>query len=231
MEKYSIQTHNLTKKFDVFTAVDNVSMQIEKGAIYALIGENGVGKTTLVKMLVGLLTPSGGEAYINGFNIKSDPEQAKLNFGYIPDDCEIYEYLSGEEFLMFTAKLRGMSRTFFDKRYRELVDLFPIQKILKQPIRSYSRGSKQKTAFLAALLSQPSVLIIDEPVVGLDPESINIFGETLKKYALNGNTVFFVTHILSFAEKYASRIGLMKDGKLIKEDSVSKLPSLEKFMK
>jgi ABC-2 type transport system ATP-binding protein len=226
----AIATKNLTKRFNTFTAVDAVNLSVNEGDLYALIGPNGAGKTTLIKMLVGLLIPTGGTATIAGFDIMRRPLSAKREIGYVPDDPSAYDYLTGLEFLMLTGRLRGMKEKEVKKRIDEIVPLFSISDIVPTPIAQYSRGNKQKVAILAALMTKPKILIIDEPIVGLDPSSIDILGATLIKYAREGHTVFFVTHILSFAQKYAQRVGVMKEGTIKKETVVSKAVALETLL-
>ena len=225
----AIKTINLSKAFGGGKGVSGVDLTIEKGEAYALIGPNGAGKTTLIKMFTGLLAPSAGTVDIFGQNIAENPIEAKKHFGYVPDDPSFYDYLTGKEFLALTGKLRRIEHQKLSARIEELTDLFPIKEILNERMGSYSRGNKQKLSFLAALLPQPDLLIIDEPIVGLDPLSIKIFGDTLKDFSKNGGTVFFATHILSFAKDYADRIGLMDEGKIVKEEKVSSKASLEKF--
>jgi len=212
------------------TAVDNVNLSVNEGELYALIGPNGAGKTTLIKLLVGLLIPTAGSAAIAGFDVASWPLSAKKEIGYVPDDPSAYDYLTGLEFLMLTGRLRGMKEGEVKKRIEALMPLFPIADVVPTPMAQYSRGNKQKVAVLAALMTKPKILLIDEPIVGLDPASIDILGETLVKYARKGNTVFFVTHILPFAQKYARRVGIMKDGAITKETIVSRAVALETLL-
>lgn len=222
-----IETKNLTKKFGNLRAVNKVNLKVKKGEIYALIGPNGAGKTTVIKMLVGLLSPTKGTAEVFGMDIRKHPKEAKGKFGYISDNPSAYGFLTGMEFLELTASLRGLKEEKARKRIKKLTFLFPIKKILSQQMDQYSRGNRQKVAFLAALLSDPELLIIDEPVAGLDPESIEIFGKELRKFAKKGGAVLFVTHILSFGQKYADRVTLMDEGSIITERKVKKEASLK----
>jgi ABC-2 type transport system ATP-binding protein len=226
----AIITHGLTKRFDTFTAVNSVNLSVKEGDLYALIGANGAGKTTLLKLLVGLLLPTAGTASIFGHDITRDPLAAKQHFGYVSDDPSAYDFLTGKEFLILTGRLRGMDGSALRDRIAELSDLFPIRDILSRPMTQYSRGNKQKVAFLASILTKPKLLIIDEPIVGLDSASIDIMGNALKTYTAEGNTVFIVTHILSFAQKYARQVGIMKEGKIIKEVPVTKTKSLDALL-
>jgi len=226
----AIVTSGLTKRFGTFTAVDSVSLAIKEGETYALIGPNGAGKTTLIKILVGLLIPTGGSAFIFGNDVRKNPIAAKRMFGYVSDDPSAYEYLSGSEFLTLTGRLRGMTGSEVSRRIGQLTPLFPIADIISLPMSQYSRGNKQKIAVLGALLTKPKLLIIDEPIVGLDPESIEILGKTILHYTKEGNTVFFVTHILPFAQKFAQRTGVMKNGKIVKETAITKTTDMEKLL-
>lgn len=211
----NIKTSNLTKKFGSFTAVHDISFTLKEGEICAMVGENGAGKTTFLKLLIGLLAPTSGSVEICGIPIDKNPIEAKTHVGYIPDNPEAYSYLSGEEFLNLTGKLRNMEKKEFDIRMKELVPLFPLAPILKTPMSQYSRGNKQKVAFLASILTRPDVLIIDEPIVGLDPASIETLGKTLVSYVKSGKSVLFVTHIIEFAKAYASRTITMNHGRLV----------------
>ena len=226
-EKLAIKVENLSKNFGRLTAVSSVNLKIRVGEIYALIGPNGAGKTTLIKMIVGLLSPDSGYVSIFDHNIIKQPEEAKKLFGYISDNPTAYDFLTGKEFLFLTGSLRMMKKETINKRINELVNLFPLKNIINQPMSEYSRGNKQKLAFLAALLAQPKIIIIDEPIVGLDPDSIKIFINTLKEFAKNGGTVFFATHILSFAQACASRCGIMREGKIVAEKDIKKDTKLE----
>ncbi|OGG04847.1 hypothetical protein A2Z33_06090 [Candidatus Gottesmanbacteria bacterium RBG_16_52_11] len=217
-----VEIRNLTKTFGTFIAVDSVNLSVGKGERYALIGPNGAGKTTLLKMLVGLLLPGSGNAAICGHDIVREPLAAKKHFGYVSDDPSAYDYLTGSEFLTMTGRLRGLAGAELDKRIARLVPLFPISGILRQSMTRYSRGNKQKIAFLASMLAEPELLIIDEPIVGLDSASIDTMGKTLVDYAARGNTVLFVTHILDFAQKFAGRVGVMHMGRITKELSINK---------
>lgn len=225
----TIEIRNLTKRFGNFVAVRKINLRIGTGERYALIGANGAGKTTLMKCLVGLLAPSLGTATVAGYDVTKEPMEAKKMFGYIPDDTTVYDYLTGTELLYLTGNLRRMEKEVLRKRIHTLIRLFPIGDIMDRPMSSYSRGNKQKVAFLSALLSNPPVLLIDEPVAGLDPASIHIFGKTLQKYSKEGNTVLFISHSLPFTRQYATRVGFMEKGSLAREASVSQISSITRF--
>lgn len=225
--EHVIEVSSVSKRFTETDAVKNVSFTVSAGDIFALVGPNGAGKTTLLKMIVGLLQPDSGNIYVGGYDIVCMPVAAKKCFGYVSDDPSAYDYLTGIEFLSLTGRLRGMNQSDIHARIKELSELFPIKDILKKSMSGYSRGNKQKTAFLAALMSEPKVLIIDEPVVGLDPYSMKIFGRTLKIYAKKGHAVLFVTHILEFAREYATRAAVMQEGKITQTGNAKIVESVD----
>lgn len=227
-ETPAIQTQKLSKSYGKLDAVNHVSLTVKPKEIYALIGPNGAGKTTLIKLLVGLLTPTFGSVEICGHDIVKYPMKAKEQFGYVSDDPNVYEYLSGMEFLDLTGKLRQIPPQLLSKRIDDLSKLFPFDQLLTEPASRYSRGNKQKLALIASFLANSKVLIIDEPIVGLDPASIDIFGAKLQEFAHAGGAVLFATHTLAFAQIIATKVGLMKDGKIILEEKV-KTVKLEKL--
>lgn len=220
---------NLTKTFGHKTVVAAVSLKLLPGEIYALVGPNGAGKTTLLKMIAGLLQPTSGEVRIFGHDINTESVAAKKTFAYISDDPVPYEFLTGEEFLRLTGALRDLPDTQTEKRIRELTHLFPLDQLLGEPITSYSRGNKQKIAFLSAILTQPQMLLIDEPIVGLDPVSIKIFGKSLKLFTQKQGPVLFATHSLSFAQNFANRCAVMHQGKILVEKKLDREVNLEQL--
>ena len=225
----AVETIGLSKSFGGFEAVKHVNLQLKKGEIYALVGSNGAGKTTFMKCIVGLLSPTEGHASIWGNDIEGDPITAKKLFGYVSDDPLVYDYLSGLEFLALTGNLRGMAKLEIDRKIKELIKLFPIEGILERSMSLYSRGNRQKVAFLSAIMSEPQVLFIDEPVAGLDPLSIEMFGKTIRNYVKKDKSVFFISHSLPFAQKYSHRVGLMENGKIVKEARTSQIEDMSDF--
>lgn len=225
----TLVVQKVTKRFGELSAVKDISLSISPGTIYALIGPNGSGKTTLASCIVGLLRPDVGNVLIAGIDIQKDSVKAKRLFSYVSDNPAIYPYLTGLEFLRLTAKLHGFSKEDTEKRISEIKNIFPIEDILKTTTDSYSRGNIEKTAFLAAILSQPSLLIIDEPIVGLDPASVQILGDTLKQFAKDGGAVLLSTHTLTFAKKYADKVGIVQGGVLVKEITVTSKTDLEEI--
>lgn len=228
MEEYAILTEGLTKKFNNgLVAVSEVNLKIRKGEIYALMGENGAGKTTLIKILTGLMLPTSGKAFVFNKDIVKSPFSAKKMFGYVSDNPTAYDFLTGKEFLYLTGSLREIPEKELKEKVERLSGLFPIKEVLDQKMGSYSRGNRQKVAFLACLLDNPKLLLIDEPIAGLDPGSIEIFGQTLKEFKNNGGTVFFVTHMLSFAQVYATSYGFMKNGRILEEGVIDQSVDLK----
>ncbi len=223
----TLEIKAVTKKFGDIIAVNDVSLNVKAGTVMALIGPNGSGKTTLLNCVVGLLRPETGRVLIKGLDIQEKPVVAKRLFSYISDNPAIYPYLSGLEFMRLTAKLHGLTEDQTEKKITELKSLFPIEEVLAARTESYSRGNLEKTAFLSALISDPTLLIIDEPIVGLDPASIRLFGNTLRRFVKAGGAVLLSTHTLEFAREYADTIGIIHGGKILKELSVTAKINIE----
>jgi len=214
-----ISIQRLTKRFNNFTAVDDLTLDTKPGEFYGFLGPNGAGKTTTIKMMVGLFAPTSGTITINGFDIQKQPIEAKMVTGYIPDQPFLYEKLTGREFLYFSAGLYNMNHASTKDKVEEAAELFEIGSWIDQRTENYSQGMRQRIVIASALLHNPKVLIIDEPMVGLDPRSAHIVKETLKKKSQEGMAIFMSTHSLPVAEELCSRIGIIKDGKLIFENS------------
>ena len=204
-------------------AVQDLSLEIASGEIYGLIGPNGSGKTTTVKMIAGLYRPSAGGIFIDGIDLASAPEKAKRQIGYIPDEPFVYEKMSGREFLHLVGELYGVPRSARNQKIEELLGLYPIGEILDQYVDTYSRGNKQKVAIMASLLHAPRLLMVDEPIVGLDPESAIRTRDLLKGFAAGGGAVLVSTHTLGFAELICHRVGLLRNGGLIRDGSLGAL--------
>ena len=208
-----IKIVHLTKRFGETIAVDNLNLEIPKGELFCFIGPNGAGKTTTIKLLTGLLFPTSGEIFIGGYNVQTDPIRAKSVIGYISDSPFLYERLTGEEFLSFIAGLYGIRQA--NGKIEEFLRLFGLSDCQERLISDYSHGMRQRLVFSAILLHEPEVIIIDEPLVGLDPASSRLVKDLLRKEAAKGKTVFLSTHTLSVAEEIADRIGVIHKGKLI----------------
>jgi ABC-2 type transport system ATP-binding protein len=210
-----IELKDLTKKYVDFTAVNNLNLSIQKGEIFGFIGPNGAGKTTTIKMLSGVLEPTSGSIMIAGISMKDHPEKAKSKIGFIPDRPYLYEKLTGMEFLKFVADLYGVDSDLFSKKASEHLKMFSLLDWSNELIESYSHGMKQRLIMAAALLHDPEVIIVDEPMVGLDPVAIMMVKDLFQNLAKQGVTVFMSTHTLKIAEDICDRIGIIHKGHLI----------------
>lgn len=218
-----LEIKNLNKKFADFLAVKDINLKVIEGEFFSLIGPNGSGKTTIIKNILGLLRPSSGDILINTKSIQSSPIEAKEQMAYIPDEPKIWNHITGEEFLYFSGALYGMKKEDISKKIPELLGHFNLKGIEKNYFENYSRGNKQKFSILAALLHNPKLILVDEPIVGLDPESAEVAMDLLYKFCQDGGTVFMTTHTLPVAQKYSSRIGILHEGKLIAADTLDNL--------
>lgn len=196
-------------------AVDNISLQVRPGEIFGFLGPNGAGKTTTIKMVTGILPIDEGEIVVNGFDMEKDHINAKKNIGFVPDAHNIYERLKGIEYLNFMADVYDVPSHVRIERIDKYLDMFAMKEAAGQPIKSYSHGMKQKIIVIGALLHQPSLWIMDEPLTGLDPKSAHFLKEEMHHHCSKGNTVFFSTHVLEVAEKLCHRIGIINKGKII----------------
>jgi ABC-2 type transport system ATP-binding protein len=210
-----IELKDLTKRYSDIMAVDNINLFIPKGEIFGFIGPNGAGKTTTINMLGGILAPTSGTVAICGINMEENPEKAKSKIGFIPDRPYLYEKLTGMEFLRFTADLYGVDEDAFLRKAREKLEMFSLTDRSDELIESYSHGMKQRLVMAAALLHDPEVIIVDEPMVGLDPVAINMVKDLFQRLAKQGVTVFMSTHTLKVAEDVCDRIGIIHKGSLI----------------
>ena len=221
---------NLTKTYGNKKAVDDLSLHIKPGEMYAFIGHNGAGKTTTIKSCTGLLNFEIGDIYIDGISIKDDPIAGKKKIAYIPDNPDLYEFMSGIKYLNFIADIYGVTTEDRNSRIEKYGDMFSITADLAQPISSYSHGMKQKLAIISALIHSPKLLIMDEPFVGLDPKASFLLKEEMKKICDDGGAIFFSTHVLDVAEKICSNLAIIKDGHLVvsgKMDEIKGDSSLE----
>ena len=220
---FSLRIENLTKRFEALTAVSNLNIEVRAGEIYALIGPNGSGKTTTVKTITGLYRPTAGDIFVGGSSITKEPEKTKRQIGYIPDEPFVYERMTGREFLHLVGALFDIPPQDREIKIEKLLDTFSLAPIIDGFVENYSRGNKQKVSILAALLHEPKLLVVDEPIVGLDPESTIKAREIFTEFTKNGGAVFLCTHTLSFAESISSRIGLLQGGKLVEEGTLETL--------
>jgi len=209
-----IELSHLTKKFGDLVAVDDVTLKVERGEFFAVLGPNAAGKTTLIRVLAGLLKPSQGTARVAGFDIQTAPLEARRRLAYVPDFPFLYDKLTPLEFLRFTGQIFQMEESRIQAASRELIPRFHLEAFVNKPIEGLSHGTRQRVAIVAALLHDPEVLVIDEPMVGLDPQHARVVKDVLKERTRQGATVFLSTHQLSVAEEMADRIGIMHQGRL-----------------
>ena len=216
MSEPILEIKHLTKLYGAKKAVDNLSLKIFPGTIYGFIGHNGAGKTTTIKACCGILPFEQGEILIGGKSIQADPIGCKKEIAYLPDNPDLYEFLSGVRYLNFVADVYGVPQKEREERIRQYADLFELTKDLAQPISAYSHGMKQKLAVISALLHKPKLLIMDEPFVGLDPVATHKLKTILHSLCDEGGAIFFSTHVLEVAEKLCDQVAIIKEGKLIR---------------
>ncbi len=208
-----IELINLTKKFGDLTAVNNVSLTVRKGEFFAVLGPNAAGKTTTIKMITGLIKPTSGAVTVAGYDVQKDPIEVRRRMAYVPDFPFLYEKLTPWEFFRFTGQLFGMSEEAIQASSRKLIPRFNLEEFLRKPIEGLSHGTRQRVAIVSALMHEPEVFIIDEPMVGLDPHHARVVKDVLKERSREGMTVFLSTHQLSVAEEMADRIGIIDQGR------------------
>jgi ABC-2 type transport system ATP-binding protein len=217
---------NLTKRFNNVWAVNGLDLVLQPGEIFVLLGPNGAGKTTTLKLIAGLLHPDNGEIYIEGINIKKEPIRAKALIGYVPDEPFIYHKLTGREFINFIAGIYHVPREDYESRIEHLFQKFSIGDWIDEFSESYSHGMKQKVIMCQLLLHDPDLILIDEPLVGLDPKSSKIVRETFLELKKKGRTLFICTHTLSFAQEIATCIGIINSGELKFMGNLQELSSI-----
>lgn len=210
-----LKIEHLTKKYDQYKAVDDLSLEIDDGLIYGFIGHNGAGKTTTLKSVVGILPFDEGDIFIDGKSIKKNPLECKKEMAYIPDNPDLYEYLTGIQYLNFVADVYQISKNDREARIAKFADMLELTDDLAQPISAYSHGMKQKLAVISAFIHNPKLIIMDEPFVGLDPKASHLLKQLMKEHCQQGGAIFFSTHVLEVAEKLCDRIAIIKQGKLI----------------
>ncbi len=218
-----LEIKNLTKKYGNKTVVDNLSLSINAGEIYGFIGHNGAGKTTTIKCSIGILDFESGEIFIDGISIKDNPIECKKKIAYIPDNPDLYEFMSGITYLNFIADIFSVSASDREEKIKKYANMFEITDNLADPISSYSHGMKQKLAIISALIHNPKLIIMDEPFVGLDPKASHLLKETMREICNNGGAIFFSTHVLEVAEKLCDKVAIIKDGKVIKSGSMEEV--------
>lgn len=218
-----LKIEHLTKIYGDKKAVDDLSMHISAGEIYGFIGHNGAGKTTTLKACCGILQYDGGEITVDGVSMKENPLACKKNIAYIPDNPDLYEFMSGIQFLNFVADIFGVGAAARRERIEKYADAFEITDDLSLPISAYSHGMKQKLAIISALLHEPKLIIMDEPFVGLDPKATHLLKEIMKDMCSKGSAIFFSTHVLEVAEKLCDKVAIIKGGKLIRSGTMDEV--------
>lgn len=218
-----IRLEGLTKRYGAFTAVDGIDLEVQKGSLFGLLGPNGAGKTTTLRMIAGILQPDEGRVLVDGFDIVGNPYQAKRRLGYIPDRPFVYEKLTGTELLRFVAGLYGQDGDAIEERIEELLRLWDLERWADELVESYSHGMRQKLIISAALVHKPAVLVIDEPMVGLDPRSARLLKDLLRAFAQTGGTALISTHTLAFAEVLCERMAVIDTGRIVALGSVEDL--------
>ena len=218
-----IRLTSLTKRYGGFTAVDGLSLEIPAGTLFGFLGPNGAGKTTTLRMIAGILKPTSGVVEIAGEDIQRNPLGAKARLGYIPDRPFVYDKLTGAEFLRFTAALFGQEGPTIEHRISELLELFELTPWRDELTESYSHGMRQKLIISSALVHRPEVIVVDEPMVGLDPKSGRLLKDLFRRFVERGGTVLMSTHTLEIAEGMCDRIAIVRNGKLIAHGTMAEL--------
>ncbi len=218
-----LKIEHLTKIYGDKKAVDDLSLHICPGEIYGFIGHNGAGKTTTIKACCGILQYDKGEIYVDGISMKKQPLDCKSKIAYIPDNPDLYEFMTGIQFLNFVADIFGVSAADRENRIRKYADAFELTKDLAQPVSAYSHGMKQKLAVISALIHDPKLIIMDEPFVGLDPKASHLLKEIMREICNAGGAIFFSTHVLEVAEKLCDKIAIIKNGRLIKSGTTEEV--------
>jgi ABC-2 type transport system ATP-binding protein len=210
-----IRLTNLTKRYGSFTAVDGIDLQVPAGELFGFLGPNGAGKTTTLRMIAGILKPTSGVVQIGGDDLERKPRKAKTRMGFIPDRPFVYDKLTGAEFLRFVAALYGQDGPVIERRMDELLRLFDLAPWKDELTESYSHGMRQKLIISSALIHQPEVIVVDEPMVGLDPKSARLLKDLFKEFTQRGGTILMSTHTLEVAEDMCDRIGIIQGGKIV----------------
>ena len=229
-ERPVIEIQKVSKSYNKgkIKAVDELDLTVRPGEIFGFLGPNGAGKTTTIKMIVGLLRPDCGRITVNGFDMRKDPMKCKSITTYVPDYPSVYERLTGLEYLNFIGDVYGVSRTERLERIDKWLEIFELKQAVTNPIQSYSHGMKQKIVLTAAVLPAPEVMVLDEPMVGLDPRAAHHLKEFMREHCDRGKTLFFSTHIMEVAEKLCDRIGIINKGKLIACGTMDELKKIDR---
>ena len=218
-----LNIQHLTKTYGEKRAVDDLSLHIAPGEIYGFIGHNGAGKTTTLKAAVGILTPDAGEITVDGISLRADPVGCKKRIAYIPDNPDLYEFMTGIKYMNFIADIFGVPAWDREARIRHYGDLFELTGDLAQPIAAYSHGMKQKLAIIAGWLHTPRLIVMDEPFVGLDPKASHLLKGMMRDFCNAGGAIFFSTHVLEVAEKLCDKVAIIKSGRLIRSGTMEEV--------
>lgn len=218
-----LNIEHLTKAYGEKKAVDDLSLHICSGEIYGFIGHNGAGKTTTLKSVAGILQFDDGEIFIGGESVRTNPLACKKKIAYIPDNPDLYDYMTGIKYLNFVADVFAVGEQERKKKIRKYADIFELTADLSQPIAAYSHGMKQKLAIIAAWLHRPQLIIMDEPFVGLDPKASHLLKEMMREVCNDGGAIFFSTHVLEVAEKLCDKVAIIKGGKLIRSGTMDEV--------
>jgi ABC-2 type transport system ATP-binding protein len=218
-----IALHGLTKKYGQFTAVDSIDLDVMSGEIHGFLGPNGAGKTTSIRMIAGLLKPTAGRIVVNGHDLAAEPEAAKASLGFIPDRPYIYEKLTAGEFLRFHGGLYGIDGSGIDQRIREMLDLFELGRWEHELVESFSHGMRQRLVMCAAFLHRPRAVLVDEPMVGLDPRGAKLIKSVFRRMSEKGVAILMSTHTLEVAQEMCDRISIILGGKIIARGTVPEL--------
>ena len=218
-----LKIDHLTKMYGDYAAVNDLSLHIQPGEIYGFIGHNGAGKTTTLKCVAGILAFDNGEIAISDFDIQKNPLEAKKLMAYIPDNPDIYDYMTAIQYLNFIADIFGVTQADREMRIKKYGDMFELTDKLAQPVSAYSHGMKQKLAIMGALVHDPKLILMDEPFVGLDPTASFLLKQTMREICDNGGAIFFSTHVVDVAEKLCDKVAIIKHGKLIRSGTMDEV--------
>ncbi len=218
-----IRLEGLTKRYGTFTAVDGIDLAAPKGELFGLLGPNGAGKTSTLRMIAGILRPDGGRILIDGFDVVKEPYLAKARLGFVPDRPFVYEKLTGRELLRFAAGLYGQEGEEIEARIEELLSMWELERWADELVESYSHGMRQKLIISSALVHRPRALVIDEPMVGLDPRAARLLKDLLKAFAESGGTALISTHTLEFAETLCRRMAVIDKGRIVAQGTMDEL--------
>ncbi|MFN2317198.1 MAG: ABC transporter ATP-binding protein [Gemmatimonadales bacterium] len=218
-----IRLEQLTKRYGSFTAVDGIDLEIPAGTLYGFLGPNGAGKTTTMRMIAGILRPTSGRIEVSGVDVVQDPIRAKASLGFIPDRPFVYDKLSGAEFLRFVAALYGQDGAVIERRIDELLELFELTRWKNELTETYSHGMRQKLIISSALVHRPRVIVVDEPMVGLDPRSARLLKQIFRHFVTNGGTVLMSTHTLEVAEAMCDQLAIIQGGKIAASGTMAEI--------